>query len=237
MAPVRRRLDPGDAALWLVHDMRGAIARVQAQVELVMMDSAEGTEAAARLADAMLGLRRLNGLTAALLETARLEAGDAAVAADPVSLGELVEMALRLRRITADSRGVAIANALDEDFEVLGDGDLLMRVVENILDNALRYTPADGHIRLWSERDGKGRALHIGNSGPAVPAELRPHMFDKFNRNATRRGGAQTGLGLYFCHLVVAAHGGTLSYEERAELPATFRIWLPEAASVNRAGA
>ena len=106
---------------------------------------------------------------------------------------------------------------------------MIERVVENVLDNALRYTPLNGRILLRAIPAPEGRPgvqIRIGNTGSRIPSELRAVVFEKFGQGP---GGLRTnlGLGMYFCRIAAEAHGGRIWIDEEPELPTVFVIELP----------
>ena len=108
------------------------------------------------------------------------------------------------------------------------DPALLQRVLENIVENAFRYTPPDGHIALSAHAAGRVE-IAVSNDGPTIPVGDRVRIFNKFARGESeppRSGSA--GLGLYFCKRVVEAHGGAITVVESDRWPTSFKISLPE---------
>jgi signal transduction histidine kinase len=99
--------------------------------------------------------------------------------------------------------------------------------VENILDNALRYTPAGGTIEIELREVGPDVEIRIGNSGFAIPVEERDKVFDKYRQESSENGRMNLGLGLYFCRLAVEMHGGRIWVEETERLPTVFALRLP----------
>jgi len=117
---------------------------------------------------------------------------------------------------------------------VSADADRVMELLFNLLDNALQYTPAGGQVELWAEAGGPGGGVivHVRDTGPGIPPEILPHIFDRFRRGDLRRSGSglNLGLGLNIAQAIVNAHGGRL---RAANLPAggaDFYFDLPAAA-------
>jgi signal transduction histidine kinase len=114
--------------------------------------------------------------------------------------------------------------------------DLTVRVLINLLDNAVRHTPSDGDVLVAAERtpDGQQILLRVADSGRGIPAEEREKVFEKFKQakgSVATRGQRGTGLGLTFCRLAVEAHGGHIWVEESSPLGgASFAFTMPIAA-------
>src|SRR5205814_6241647 len=137
----------------------------------------------------------------------------------------------RGRQREAAMRRVTLAVEAPAGFEVPLDADLFIRVIENLLDNALRYTDPDGHIRLRADAGPLGARVTVYNSGSGIPEKDRARIFEKYERLDTPRSsrGSNRGIGLYFCRLAVEAHRGTISVDdgEDDESGCRFLIDLP----------
>jgi signal transduction histidine kinase len=125
-----------------------------------------------------------------------------------------------------EQRRVQISNRIAPSIALEADVVLMRRALENIVDNALRYTPVSGKIELWCDPTPEGIEVRVGNSGPSIPAEDREKIFDKFVQ-ARRSGRANFGLGLYFCRLVAEAHGGRIWVESTPTLATVFGMSFP----------
>ncbi len=112
---------------------------------------------------------------------------------------------------------------------VLGEAPRLVRVVANLLENAMRHSPREGVIRVSIEHENEMIRLVVEDEGPGVPAALRPRLFEKLGRDRVRSTGS--GLGLYFCRITVERWGGRIGYEPRDGGGARFWIRLPAAAA------
>ncbi len=113
---------------------------------------------------------------------------------------------------------------------VVADGDLLLRVIQNLLGNALKFTSSDGRIRLSIEPDGNRVCVTVRDNGPGIPAEYQGRIFEKFGQIEARSNGKKysTGLGLTFCKLAVEAHGGSIGVESEVGKGSTFWFVLPK---------
>jgi two-component system, sensor histidine kinase and response regulator len=213
----------------IVHDLKNPLAVVMANLEFVMDDSiAIAITHREALDDARRGGQRALRLLANLLDLAKLEARQLQLKATEQPLRELIAPLVDDRKRFLAQRRVAIEATIGDE-TVIVDNDLITRVVENILDNAARYTPAGGRIALFTAAGATHSVdLLVGNSGSAIPERERARIFEKFGQ---AEGAQRTnlGLGLYFCRLVTEAHGGTIRIESLVDLPMVFRISLPRA--------
>jgi two-component system sensor histidine kinase/response regulator len=215
-----------EMAALIVHDLKNPLSVVVTNLEYILSapSSLQGDLRDAA-EDAQTGAGRTLRLLANLLDLAQLEADRLVLKRSAVTIRSVVEPILDQRARVFAARTIRLKSRLSED-ELVVDAELITRVLENILDNALRYTPTAGLVSVEGGASERGCELRIGNSGPPVPAAARDRIFEKYGQvDGDRR--MNLGLGLYFCRLVVEAHGGRLSLEETAELPTVFSLVLP----------
>ena len=189
-------------------------------------------------------LGRLNANAAALTEVvdtlldfARLEAGRLDVRPRPVHLSEVLRAtARRLEPLFAHHE---LAVDLDADLEVVADPTLLDRVVENLLANAAKHTPAGTRVRLSSRAEDHAAVISVTDNGPGVSPEDLPNLFMPFFRggNHDTRRTRGTGIGLAFAREVVALHGAELEITSEPGEGATFSFRLPLATGARPRGA
>jgi signal transduction histidine kinase len=110
---------------------------------------------------------------------------------------------------------------------VEADQDMIRRVISNLLDNAVKYTPAGGSIRLSAALEEGNVRFSIADSGPGIPTEERHRIFDKYSRIERVGAPKGLGLGLAFCRLAVKAHGGRLWVDSPPEGGAVFQFTIP----------
>jgi signal transduction histidine kinase len=110
---------------------------------------------------------------------------------------------------------------------VIGDRHAVRQAVINLVDNAIKFTPPQGTIRLVLRSDGDGGRLDVIDSGPGIPPGARDRIFDRFFRAASGESG--TGLGLSIAKGAISSSGGRLTLEASSDAGSMFRIWLPRA--------
>ena len=212
----------------LVHDLKNPISIVLANVEFVARSPRINDDEREALDDSRIAGYRAIRLLANLLDITRSEAGRLVLRRARVKLRDVAApVAERYERLCA-VKNVTLALDIDPAFEVEVDADLWTRVIENILDNSLRFTPDRGRIVLSATRTDGVVSFGIGNSGPPIPPALREHIFDKFAQADANLRRSNIGLGLYFCRLVAEAHAGRIRVDETAELPTLFVMTLPD---------
>jgi len=216
----------------IVHDLKAPLSVVRAGLEWVRghLRPDQGDVADA-VADVYAAADRLSGMIADLLTVSQLDGGGMPLSRRPVALTGLFDRLVRAYQRRAHERGIALATepaaAGGQALEVHADPALLQRVLENIVENAFRYTPPDGHIALSAHAAGRVE-IAVSNDGPKIPVGDRVRIFNRFARGESeppRSGSA--GLGLYFCKRVVEAHGGAIAVVDRDRWPTSFQITLP----------
>jgi signal transduction histidine kinase len=220
-------------AALVVHDMRSPLSAAQGCLALLRDEIApDAMTPAVRqyLDDAETLVSKALGLVATILDVDELEDGILKAQPVPTRLADLIERARAGNRAHFEVRQLRCDFDVDPGLVVPLDADLFGRVVENLLDNATRYTPRGGRCAIAAHRDPSGWEIAIGNSGPPVPAADREQIFGRYYQVERRRASARAnrGLGLYFCKLAIEAHGGTIHVEERGDLGAVFVVKLPE---------
>jgi two-component system phosphate regulon sensor histidine kinase PhoR len=184
---------------------------------------------------------RLSRLIDDLLILSDLELGKMPVRVRPTELAPIVRDVVELLAEPARRGGVAVRAEIDEGLRVLGDPDRLAQVVSNLLDNAIKYTPDGGRVRISGRvLDGTSDVeLAVEDTGAGIPAEDLPRLAERFYRvdKARIRELGGTGLGLSIVKHIVQAHGGTLRIDSRVGVGTTVTVTLPgpEAAGHPRA--
>src|SRR5262249_12241742 len=145
-------------------------------------------------------------------------------------LSQVVGEVVRRHRHLAAVRQIAVELEVPAELEAHVDVKLFQRVIENILANSLRYAPDHGLVRIGGTGAGSEVTLYIENDGPAIPVAVRQRLFEKYGQidiQESRQRFENRGLGLYFCRLVIEAHGGAITATDRDGGGARFEIRLP----------
>jgi signal transduction histidine kinase len=198
------------------HDVRTPLTSIlgfaQALRDGVVMGEAESKHVGEVIYEEVGRLStRLNDL----LYLSELESGQAVIQRDAADLRTLVDGVVRRMTAGAEGRGVRVFTDLGEGLIISADSPKLERALENLLDNACKFTPAGGEIRVRifvNENDGGQASIEVANSAPDVEAEELPRMFERFYRRdrARTERSAGTGLGLPIARDLIEMHGGTL---------------------------
>jgi PAS domain S-box-containing protein len=165
-----------------------------------------------------------------LLDVSRIVSGKLSIQMRPVTLNSTVQSAVADLRLAAESKGIDLRLAEDEEIKLIGDADRLQQVVWNLLSNAIKFTSEGGRVEVGLKRIGEHAELRVRDTGRGISPEFLPHVFDRF-RQATRtdaRSRAGLGLGLAIVRHIVEAHGGSVTAESAGVgLGSTFVCKLP----------
>jgi len=215
------------------HDLRTPLATLQGYIEtLLLKDKGLAPEERRNYLDiALRHCRRLAKLVSDLLELAKLEAQDAGIQAEPFSLGELVQDVLQKFQLRADQKGIKIAaNIVAGASFVNGDIALIERALENLIENALRHTPEEGSVSVVLRPNGNLVTVEIGDTGPGIPEEELPKIFERFyqpDKSRRTKTTDHSGLGLAITRKIMELHGTSIAVASRFQLGSTFSFSLP----------
>jgi len=171
---------------------------------------------------------RLTRLVGGLLMLAQAESGKLTLNFAPVELDLLLTEVFTEMRVLAGSKVLVHLNDIDQVM-VNGDRDRLKQVLLNLVANAIQYTPPGGDIFLSISKLGDQARIIVRDTGPGIPAEDLPHIFDRFYRAEKSRTRSKTsgfGLGLSIAHWIVEHHDGQIKVESKQGKGTTFVIWL-----------
>jgi len=201
------------------HELRTPLAALRLQVDLAARapDPAARTEA---LDELRAGVDRAAHLVEQLLTMARLEPEAPTRGFAAVDLTSLVKEALVARAVLAADRQIDLGLARSAPVAVRGDAATLAVLIANLLDNALRYTPAGGRIDVTIDDERGAAVLTVTDTGPGIPADERERVFERFRRgSSTAASGTSTGsgLGLSIVRRVADAHGATVTLDDRTD--------------------
>lgn len=200
----------------IIHDLRNPLGSIQLSISMLEMVLPEEVlqENAQLLEIARNSCSRMMRLVDSLLDVSRMESGEAQLYFAPLDLPALLHSAAG-SSLAARDRGIQMVVELPEALPtVSADRDKIERVVTNLVDNAVKYTPNGGQITLAARAEAEHLLLSVTDTGPGIPEEQRQRIFERFAQvkgdTRARRG---FGLGLAYCRLAVEAHGGRIWVE------------------------
>jgi two-component system phosphate regulon sensor histidine kinase PhoR len=213
------------------HELRTPLASIRALAEtLEAGDVDPGAETEEFVRRIRQQVDRMTTLVNEFLDLSRIESGAVNVQPEPIDLAALVAESVSLMRQRADGEGVTISAPEDHSLCVDGDRASLLRAVNNLLDNAIKYSPPGSTVEVEVRDEGELVALSVRDDGPGIPQPELGRVFERFykgdaSRTQTASGGV--GLGLAIVKHVVRLHGGTVEAVSEPGDGATFTVRLP----------
>jgi len=214
------------------HELRAPLGAIHGYLDLVLSSSlaSEHTNEAAMLSRARDRAEALLSLVDDLLNLSALEAGAVARHLEPLALGTLVEECWELLRIKAEERKVTMTQCVEPNLPaVIADREEMLRVLTNVLSNAIKYNRYGGAITVSLRREGPYVRLEVADTGIGIPKAAQEHLFDEFYRVKSRetREITGTGLGLSIVKRTVEAYGGRVEVVSEPGVGSTFSVIIP----------
>lgn len=219
-----------DMVNMLVHDLRGPLTPIYFFVQYMQMEAADSQDEVLNrsLQAAGNNIEKLSNLIDFILEIGQLEEGQLTLHRAPLDLPELVSRVLDLQATVAEAKQqTLVQRAIPPLPTVWGDSGLLERVLQNLVGNALKFTPPGGTITVTVQANATASQVivAVNDTGAGIPPEIRGRLFQKFSKGRHQERG--WGLGLAFCKAVLEAHGGHIWVESEPGQGATFYFTLP----------
>jgi signal transduction histidine kinase len=216
----------------LLHDLRNPLSVILARTDLL---TKLGTPSPEQLARSVVAIRaearRLDEMLLSLVDVARIEAGRLQLTKSDLDVRSLVDGVGDTYRAVAQAQDKAIAVGVEVPPGALvsAERDKVVRVLSNLVDQTRSSTPTAWPRRAAGAGDGRGVEFAVSDDGPGLTPEARERLFQRFGQVGGDSQRPGTELGLYFCRLVVEAHGGTIGVDNRPGRGVTFRFTLPPA--------
>ncbi len=213
------------------HELKTPLAVLRADVERAMTETTSQTERMVALEEALQEVRRMTDLVESLLTLARADEGRFDIHREPVELMPLVHEVYETALILGEAQGVTVNLPFTTDAVVMADRTRLRQLFLNLVTNAIKYTPAGGHVELGLGRHPDNVTFAVRDTGIGISAADFPHIFERFWRadrvrsRMSERGGF--GLGLAISQWIAQAHGGTLTASSRLGRGSLFTVTLP----------
>ena len=208
------------------HDLRTPMTRLRgiAETALGSGDPALLREA---LADCLEESDRVIEMLNTLMDISEAETGTMALRREPTDLNDLIRQSVELYEDLADERGVELRTNVPSELLVDVDRNRMRQVLANLIDNAVKYTPAGGVVEIAAHRDNDDAVATVSDTGVGIPAEELPRIWDRLYRGDKSRSTRGLGLGLSLVKAIVAAHGGRVDVRSRPGAGSTFELRLP----------
>ena len=216
----------------VTHELKTPLTSIQGFVETLQSGAINDPEAASHFLDIIaMESDRLSRLINDILSISSLESGRANTVIERISVYELARYSIDFLQTNAERKNISLAlRTLDQDDTyVKGDTDHLKQVLINLIENAIKYTPNGGHVRVEVEREESSVVLHVSDDGIGIPAEHIPRLFERFYRvdKGRSRATGGTGLGLAIVKHIVQDMGGTITVDSVPDEGSTFTVVFP----------
>lgn len=221
----RQRQFTADAS----HELRTPLTSIKGQTEVALQRERSPDEYREVLAAVNSEVDRMIRLVGSLLTLARADARRIEIVREELGVDALISDAAEQVRPAAENQNLTLRVEAGDGASVIADQDLILQLLLNLLDNAVKYTPSGGRIDVRYRRlDGEVEII-VADTGAGIAPEHLPHIFDRFYRVDAARSRAEggSGLGLAICRWIAEAHGGTITVESEPGAGTTFTVTLP----------
>jgi signal transduction histidine kinase len=213
------------------HELRTPLTSLSGYLEM-SLDPTEGPLSPTRERHLRIVQRnadRLTVLVEQLLFLARADSHPLELDRQPVDLGAILDEVVENTRPAAGAKTISLLIAADPSLGVLGDRPQLLRVVDNLVANAVKFTPDGGSVRVAARREDDAAVLEVTDTGLGIPAAEQPDLFNRFFRgtNAIEKAVPGSGLGLAISQVIAEAHDSAIELESTPGVGSTFRLALP----------
>ena len=198
----------------IAHDLRTPLSRLKGRLESAKLDLDHHRDPGNVVEDALLETDQLLTTFNALLRIARIESAQRRAEFSDVRLQRVIEDVIELYQPLAEQKNQMLTTAVEPDISIAGDRDLLFQAFANVLDNAVKYTPERGSIRVTLSRTNSNIEVTIADSGPGIPEVYRERASQRFFRMEHSRTTPGNGLGLSLVDAVVTVHDAQLRLED-----------------------
>lgn len=219
----------------VVHDMRTPLTAIYGFLQTLETLEGERLSEQGRefVQTALAATEELVEMVSSLLDVSKMEAGEMKLNLTQCELLTIAREALAKVEPLKGDRQLLLSGA-DEPVMVMADAELIARVFQNLLGNALKFTPDDGRVTVSIEPSAHAVRVRVQDTGPGIPPEYRERIFEKFGQveHPANKQRYSTGIGLTFCKLAVEAHGGQVGVDSEEGRGSTFWFDLPRRPSV-----
>jgi len=210
----------------VAHDLRTPMTRLRAVAELPLRSEAGTPDCREALADCIEESDKVLGMLDTLMDISEAETGTIALALEPVDVSEFLREAHEAYRYAAEEKGLRVEVAAEKNIRVLCDRSRMRRVISNLLDNAVKYTPSGGEIRLTAAREGTLAAITVRDTGVGIPPQDMPRIWERLYRSEAGRSQRGLGLGLSLVKAIVQAHDGSVDVSSSPGAGSRFTVRL-----------
>jgi signal transduction histidine kinase len=210
----------------VAHDLRNPLNLVSMTSQLLMEPDLAPERRESAHAINVRAVNRMNRLIGDLLDVVRMEAGHLSLNIGPCEVDQLLEETMESFQQRATEQGISLVLSAETNATIQADEERILQLIDNLVGNALKFTPSGGRVCLGAYADGDEVRLTVADSGPGIPEEQQARLFDRFwqARDNDRRG---LGLGLPIAKGIAEAHGGRLWVESTVGSGTAFHFSMP----------
>ncbi len=210
----------------VAHDLRTPLTRLRGIAEDAIA-SDDPTRMRNALSDCVEEADRVTAMLLTLMDISEAETGTMALRREETPIVELVRQTVDLYEDAAEERGITIETHVDDALVVPVDRTRMRQVLANLLDNAVKYSPDGGHVRIRAWDSGRGATVAVEDDGPGIPPDELPRVWERLYRGDRSRSTRGLGLGLSLVNAIVRAHGGSVGVQSVVGEGSRFEINLP----------
>ncbi|MDI6600346.1 MAG: ATP-binding protein [Thermoanaerobacteraceae bacterium] len=207
------------------HELRTPLTTIRGFIQGIMDGMVRPEEERQYLRIALDEVGRMTNLVGDLLELSKLQTGSVKLYKKEFPVKSLMDEAIKGFEMECRDKDIEIRAEVEEEFNITADRDRIKQVLINLIGNAVKFTPAGGHITVSARRSDDRAVFKVSDTGPGIPEENMPFIFDRFYRGDN--AGQGHGLGLAIAKELVELHGGTIRAESRPGQDTTFIFDLP----------
>ncbi len=211
----------------IAHDMRSPLARIRGSAEMALTNITSNDEYETIAANIVEECDQLLGMINTMLDITEIEAGVSTLSAEKIDLAQVARDACDLFQPVAETNNITMTCDIDSPFFIYGDKLKLQRMVANLLDNALKYTPSGGRVTVSVGQDDAHVVFSVSDSGIGISEDDLPHVFGRFYRCDQSRSQPGTGLGLSLAQAVAKALGGKITVTSKPGKGSIFSVFIP----------
>jgi heavy metal sensor kinase len=213
----------------IAHDLRSPVTRIRGIAEMALTAGKAIDEHEAAAANTIEECDRLLEMINTMLYISQAEGGARKPTMEEIDMSRVVRDACELFQPVAEDKGVRLIARIDSDLKVRGERQLLQRMVANLIDNALNYTPSSGTVTVSVNGDENLGVISVEDTGIGISPEELPRIFRRFYRCDQSRSRPGTGLGLSLVSAIVNSHRGKITVSSTPQVGTTFTVTLPRA--------
>ncbi len=214
------------------HELRTPLSTIRGYLELISYKSTDTSENTQHyIKQARRSAEELASLISNLLDVSRIERGTLVLTMDKLDIAASIKQSVQNLHFNAEGKHTTLSyEGPDEGSYVVADGVAIREVTDNLIDNAIKYTPNNGHVAVRLSEQADRYTISITDNGVGIPANALPYLFTKFYRvhGGLESGSTGTGLGLFISKSIIERHGGTITVESKHGEGSTFTVTIPK---------